>query len=87
MQRSSIIIDEHEISIIEAKTILLDFKTQSDEKLEEALEVLYEYEEPEHYEEWGKSDGKDYFYSKDIFKKAGIIIHQDGDKITNVEKR
>lgn len=78
--------DEHKMSINEAKTVLLDFKVQSEENLEKALEVMYKHEEPEHYEEWGQSDGKNYFYSKDIFKKAGIIIHKNDNKITNVEK-
>lgn len=76
---------ENDKPINEAKTLLLEFKQHKTEELEKALEIINKHESPEHYEEWGKINDKDYFYTKDIYQKARIIIHKNNGKISNVE--
>jgi hypothetical protein len=72
-------------AVAEARQQLLHFREHDVKTLEAARQVLETFETPERFEERGVAEGRSYYYAKEVHHTVGIVVHLDGDQISNVE--
>ena len=73
-------------AVAEARQQLLHFREHDSKTLEAARQVLETFEPPERFEERGVVEGRSYYSAREVHHTVGIVVHLDGDRITNVEQ-
>lgn len=68
-----------------AKDTLLRFREHDEPALARARATLDAFEAPQRYEERGEADGRAYYYAREVYPTVGLVVHHDGQRVTNVE--